>query len=79
LIDTFRWGGKILLSNFTSHLNGRITEIAFHFGDGKKIRIISIYASSAEAHGKETQGVNKKFLHKINQRKEKMGDGISRH
>jgi len=60
LIDTFRWGGKIL-SNFESQANGRVTGIAFQFGDGAKIGIISVYASSAEIHDNITDGINKEI------------------
>ena len=70
LVDTFRWGGKIL-TNFASHFNGRFTEIAFHFGNGNKLGIISIYASSAEIHDNDTQGTNKKILQKIIQKRAK--------
>ena len=70
LIDTFHWGGKTL-TNFEAYLNGRVTEISFQFGDGKKIGIISIYASSAEVHDNDTQGINKQISCKINHIKEK--------
>ena len=57
LIDTFRWGGKTV-SNFQSFLNGRVTCVAFRFGDGKSLGIISVYASSIEVHDNITSGTN---------------------
>jgi len=69
LIDTFRWGGKIL-TNFESYVNGRVTGIAFHFGNGDKIGIISVYASSAEIHDNITDGINEDIYIQIKRIKE---------
>jgi len=70
LVDTFRWGGKILTA-FESYLNGRITGMAFHFGNGKKLGIISIYASSAEVHNNDMQGTNKEIFSEFGRIKER--------
>jgi len=70
LVDTFRWGGKTLTA-FESYINGRITGISFQFGDGKKLGIISIYASSAEIHNNDVQGANKEIFSKFKHIKER--------
>jgi len=62
LIDSWKWGGKVL-SAFDAQLNGRFTSIAFKFGDGKMLGIISIYASSAEAHSTTAaSGINSDII-----------------
>ena len=43
LYDAWKWGGKII-SNFSSQLNGRIVGIAFQFGNGEQLGILSVYA-----------------------------------
>jgi len=43
LFDTWKWGGKILYP-FQSKQYGRVTSIAFDFGNDQKIGLISIYA-----------------------------------
>ena len=54
LYDTWKWGGMIL-SNFESDLQGRVTAIAFEFNKTQRVGFISVYASSAEVHGRAKQ------------------------
>jgi len=43
LFDTWKWGGKILYP-FQSKQYGRVTSIAFDFGNKQKLGLISVYA-----------------------------------
>ena len=43
LFDTWKWGGKLLYP-FQSKQHGRVTSIAFKFGDQQQIGFISVYA-----------------------------------
>ena len=61
LVDTWKWGGKIIM-NFKAFLHGRIATIAFGFGDGSKLGICSIYASSAETHNNDIMGENAEII-----------------
>jgi len=61
LVDTWKWGGKII-ANFQAFLHGRIATIAFGFGDGSKLGICSIYASSAETHNNDMMGDNAEII-----------------
>jgi len=47
LFDSWKWEGKII-SPFHSIHHGRATSIAFEFGKGQKLGIISVYASTKE-------------------------------
>ena len=49
LFDTWKWGGKTM-DEFQSHSQGRVTSIAFDLGNSQKVGIISVYASTSEAH-----------------------------
>jgi len=57
LVDTWKWGGKTI-SNIEMYLQGRIVSVAFGFGDGSQLGIISVYASSAEIHGHSKGEIN---------------------
>jgi len=52
LYDAWRWGGKEL-TDFQSFQNGRLTSIAFEFGEKQQLGIISIYSITASSHKDE--------------------------
>ena len=76
LIDSLKWGGKIV-ANFESFLGGRVTGIAFKFGNGKALGIISIYASTAEIHHNTTTSNNSEILQHIKELSEKWSNKIA--
>jgi len=57
LVDTWKWGGKTV-SDIGVYLQGRIISMAFEFGDGAQLGIISVYASSAETHHQNKSEIN---------------------
>jgi len=61
LYDTWKWGGK-LVSKFQSHLNGRIIDLAFQFGEKQHLGIISVYAIAKGGSSAATEAERRKVL-----------------